>query len=153
MAKIKSILIGLIICIFFSNVLFADYKENMKPGNEVYKQNSNDSSGLILIAVDVVLTGFAVVTFMDYSASSDDYEKLYTAINETTEANYKILEYEKKQIEQKGTLMAFACGAAGVALTYTVLDIFVFHNSFNTTISASINPFSGYAGLNVKWRL
>ncbi len=193
MLKIKSVLLVLIISVFFSTVLFADYKENMKMGNEQYKQGNlekaleyynnaleenpndqlfafteklvkkieaqkklqggKDSSGLILIGVDVVLTGLAVVTFMDYSASSDNYEKLYTALNETTEANYNILEYEKKQTEQKGILMAFACGAAGLALTYTVLDMFVFHNSFNTTVSASINPFSGYAGLNVKWRL
>jgi tetratricopeptide (TPR) repeat protein len=117
------------------------------------KNNGNGFYGVILTGADLLLSSYAVAAYMNYSASADSYEKLYTSINGTSNADTQILNFQKKQVEQKGTLMAFACGAAGVAVSYTVLDLLVFHNAFYTRVAAQIDPLSGYAGIKAQWRM
>lgn len=116
------------------------------------KVSSGGSDKTALIALDAALAGFAIFSFFDYSSSAASYEELYTAINNSTPESYRVLVYEKKQVEQKGTFMAFAAGAAGAAVVYTLIDVFVLSGGGSSGLRADIQPQSEYAGLTAFWR-
>lgn len=106
----------------------------------------------VLIAMDVLLLGFAIFSYADYNASTVNYENLFKEIDNTTPENYRILEYEQKMVDQKGNLMAFTLGAAGAAIVYTLIDAFVINNASSPDVRAEINPQERYAGLKTNWR-
>jgi hypothetical protein len=116
------------------------------------KSVSGGSDKTALIALDAALAGFAIFSFLDYSSSAASYEELYAAINNSTPESYRVLLYEKKQVEQKGTFMAFAAGAAGAAVVYTLIDVFVLSGGGSSGLRADIQPQSEYAGLTAFWR-
>ena len=113
---------------------------------------ANDFDKGLLIGSDAILVSVAALSCADYSGSSTAYETLYSALNNTTVSNYSILVYEKQQVERKGTYMAVLSGIAGLAVIYTLADLFIFHNVFDMPVKISIIPQKQYAGLSKDWR-
>jgi hypothetical protein len=138
-----------------SDQLFAftdKIRKKIEDKKKTEQAGTKGSNTPVLIAIDVVLSGFAVFSYLDYSTSVNDYETLFKAIDNTSHENYKILEYEQKKVDQKGNFMAFAAGAAGVAIVYTLVDMFLLNGSSPAVVKAEINTVDRYAGLNAQWR-
>ncbi|HDQ25488.1 MAG TPA: hypothetical protein ENN43_01920 [bacterium] len=131
--------------------LIEKVKGEIAEKKRVERAASGKSSGPALIILDVVLCGLAVVSYFDYSASANAYEALFAEIDNSTASNYRILEYEKVQVEQKGMFMAFAAGAAGAAVLYTLADMFILNSGTSTALRPEINPAREYAGLKAEW--
>lgn len=132
---------------------FADkLRKKIEEKKQKEKPTAIGSDRTALIVTDIALSGLAVASYIDYSASGTAYENLYTAINNTTPSNYRILLNEKTQVESRGTFMAVAAGVAGAAVLYTLADMFIFNSGSSQTLKAEINPNREYAGLNIKWR-
>lgn len=113
---------------------------------------SGKSDKTALFVVDIALAGIAAASYLDYAANGAAYETLYTAINNTTAANYNILVNEKARVDSQGTFMTVAVGVAGAAVLYTLADLFIFSNASSQAVTARINPVTEYAGLTVQWR-
>jgi tetratricopeptide (TPR) repeat protein len=116
------------------------------------KEKSTDNfKAIVLLGSDVALASVVVYAYLDYAGSTTAYETLFTSLNKTNTANYNILVYQKKQVEQKGVYMAVIGTVAGLAVLYTVGDLFFFHNAFEIPVRVSINPERQYAGLSKEW--
>src|ERR1035437_680773 len=111
----------------------------LTPVKEANAAADNNFKEAVLLGSDVVLSAVAVLACMDYSGSLTAYEKLYASLNETDMSNYDILVYDKKQVEQKGTYMAVLTSIAGLAVLYTLSDLFYFHNVFEAPVRLSVN--------------
>ncbi len=124
--------------------------KNLAPKQK--ERSNNDFKKIVLLGSDIILSATAAWAYLDYSGSSTAYETLYTVLNKTNAANYNILIYDKKQVENKGIYMAVMSGAAGLAIIYTLGDLFFFHNAFDVPVQFSVNPGRQYAGLSKEWR-
>ena len=116
------------------------------------KNASAGSDKTALIVMDIAMCAISAAAYIDYSAGGAAYETLYTAINNTTQANQKILINEKAQVEGKGTFMAITTGVAAAAVLYTLADIFIFSADNTQSLRAEIKPENEYAGLKMDWR-
>ena len=130
---------------------YIDYLEKRTPAKQQPKSGSNFNA-VILLGTDVILTALAVNSLMDYNADKDAYNTLYSAVNNTSEYYYNDLLYKKKLVEQKGTAFMIMSSVAGLAIAYTLADLFVFHNAFEAPVQVGFNPATQYAGLSKAWR-
>lgn len=139
----------LIITILFllkTDVIFAKSKEN----NDTFQYEP-----VILLSVDVLLLGLTTLSIIQYNSLASDYEKLYSQINGTTEANYYRLLYEKEKVNSAGELIIISGIATSLSVLYTIFDFFwfkkVFKDNIQTKIGASIQNKEVYSILSIKY--
>ncbi len=102
------------------------------------KQQAGLTSGAwVLLGTDAILSGLAVWSVVLERNMADDYEALKSSVDNTTEANYWRLLYEKEKVSAAEEKVVFACTAAGVAVLYTLLDALWLHSTFPVSISPS----------------
>lgn len=97
-----------------------------------------------LIGADVVFSGATIWAVMDERNAADSYATLKSSIDNTTEENYYRLLYEKSKVDMKSNTAMYLGITAGVALAYSAVDYFWFHNAFASQkvgVEVNYNPF------------
>lgn len=87
-------------------------------------------AGWALLSVDIALSALSAWSLADRNTQAAVYNKLLPEIDNTTDANYWRLKYEKGKVDARNTDTVLAFSAAGAALLYTALDLFWFHGAF-----------------------
>jgi tetratricopeptide (TPR) repeat protein len=92
----------------------------------------NDGSPLkwVVWGIDAVLAGVTVVTYMDSSKTTDDYNALHSSIDDTTQNNFELLKTKYKTAKDKQSTFGMVMGITSLAVVYTVADMLFFHVAF-----------------------
>jgi len=107
-------------------------------------------SGWALITADIALSGLSAWILYDRNTQAGIYNGLWKEINNTTDANYWRLKYEKSKVDARDFNAALSFSLAGAALAYTVLDLFWFHGAFPLDIQPVIDPANKGTGINIR---
>lgn len=105
--------------------------------------------GWALIGLDAALSGAAVWFIVSQNAMAADYDSLRASIDNTTEANYYRLLYEREKVTAMENQAMVISAAAGVAIIYTVVDKLFLHAAFPDA-RFTINPVNGSAAFILK---
>jgi hypothetical protein len=95
--------------------------------------------GWALSVSDVALAGLTVWAIEDYNTQADAYNTLRAQIDNTTEANYWRLMYEKDKVDSRVSNVVIPLATGSVAVLYTIVDYFWLHNAFPVQIKAGYN--------------
>lgn len=104
------------------------------------KQEIN-AYGWTLLGADAALCAGTVLAVVSAGNAVDDYNSLKKEIDNTTDANYYRLMYEKEKADNKNNIATALGIAAGAALAYTALDYFWLHQAFpDVKVQTGYNP-------------
>lgn len=121
----KKVLIAAFLVCFLSASMFAEEK----------KEDGFNWAPVVLIASDAVLATASVMALVQQNTLAKDYDTLRLLIDNTTEANYYRLLYEKEKVTSATDTAIIACSAAGAAIAYTLLDYFWLHGVFKPSVA------------------
>ena len=89
----------------------------------------------VLLTSDVLFVTASIMALVQQNTLSSDYETLRLKIDNTTDANYYRLLYEKEKVNSASDTAVIACTAAGIALGYTLADYCWFHSAFKASFA------------------
>ncbi len=95
--------------------------------------------GWAILVSDVALAGLTVWAIEDYNSQADAYNTLKAQIDNTTEANYWRLMYEKDKVDSRVSNVVIPLAAGSACVLYTLVDYFWLHNAFPVQIKAGYN--------------
>ena len=93
----------------------------------------------VLVVSDALLVTASIMALGQQNTLSTNYESLRLQIDNTTDANYYRLLYEREKVNSASDTAVIACSAAGVALAYTIADYFWLHSAFKATVAYTGN--------------
>ncbi len=99
------------------------------------KDESINWAPVVLVSSDALLVAASIMSLVQQYTLAHDYENLRVKIDNTTEANYYRLLYEKEKVNSAGDIAIIACSAAGAAVAYTLLDYFWLHSAFKASVA------------------
>jgi hypothetical protein len=107
--------------------------------------------GWTLLGADAALCAGTVIAVVNAGNAVDDYNSLKKEIDNTTDANYYRLMYEKEKADNKNSIAVVIGIATGAALAYTALDYLRLHEAFpEVKVQTGYNPQSGEYSLVLK---
>jgi hypothetical protein len=121
-------------------------KNSMKKTDYYAQQRGMGADAWVLLGSDAVLSGLAACFVVAQNNSVDTYESMKAGLDNTTEANYWRLLYEREKTDAAGERATYACAAAGVAVLYTAIDLLFLHNVFPVNVKPVQNGVA--AGVN-----
>jgi len=121
-------------------------KNSMKKTDYYTPQRGMGADAWVLLGSDAVLSGLAACFVVAQNNSVDSYESMKAGLDNTTEANYWRLLYEREKTDAAGERATYACAAAGVAVLYTAIDLLFLHNVFPVNVKPVQNGVA--AGVN-----
>ena len=120
----KFLVVAVLACFFSATSVFAE-------------ETTGDSiawAPVVLVASDALLLTATIISAVQMSTLSKDYETLRKQIDNTTDANYYRLLYEQEKVNSSSDTTTIACTAAGIAVAYTIADYFWLHNAFKPVV-------------------
>jgi hypothetical protein len=124
-------------------LLFAAFYAGLQ-AIDISDKGGTNGYGWALIASDIGFTGATIWAVMDERNMADSYATLKSSIDNTTEANYYQLLYQKAKVDSQGNTALYLGITAGVSLVYTAVDFFWLHNAFSNPrvgVEVNYNPF------------
>jgi hypothetical protein len=104
------------------------------------KSEGISAAGWALLGGDAALAGLSVFFLLDERSAAASYTTLYNNINNTTLANYDLLNTKKKDIDGKLLMTELSSGVAAAAVLYTVADVLFIHAVFPASTKLSYDP-------------
>lgn len=135
----KIVAVSVLACFLSASFVFAEEK----------KEEGFNWAPVVLIASDAILTAASIMALVQQNTLSNGYETLRLSIDNTTEANYYRLLYEKEKVTSASDTAVIACSAAGAAIVYTLLDYFWLHGVFKPAVEWTGDGVK--MGMNVKY--